>query len=43
MASFDVISLFTNVPLYEVVDICVDTLYRLGTPSISKKNFRKLL
>ena len=43
MASFDVKSLFTNVPLDEVVDICVDTLYRLETPSISKINFRKLL
>ena len=43
MASFDVKSLFTNVPLDEVVDICVDTLYRLETPSISKNNFHKLL
>ena len=43
MASFDVKSLFTNVPLDEVLDICVDTLYRLETPSISKNNFRKLL
>ena len=29
MASFDVKSLFTNVLLDEVLDICVDTLYRL--------------
>ena len=43
MASFDVKSLFTNVPLDEVVIICLEKLYRLGTPSISKNNFHKLL
>ena len=41
MALFDVKSLFTNVPLDEVVDICVETLNRLD--SISKINFRKIL
>ena len=29
--------------LDEVVDKCVETLYRLETPSISKINFHKLL
>ena len=28
MCSFDVVSLFTNVPLNEVIDICADALYR---------------
>ena len=39
MASFDVKSLFINVPLDEVLDICVDTLYRLETPNIKKTIF----
>ena len=43
MASFDVKSLFTNVPLDEVINICADTLYKLNKPSISKNNFIKLL
>ena len=28
MCSFDVVSLFTNVPIDETVDICMDVLYR---------------
>ena len=28
MCSFDVVSLFTNVPLEEVINICADALYR---------------
>ena len=28
MCSFDVVSLFTNVPLEEVIDICADVLFR---------------
>ena len=43
MASYDVKSLFTNVPLDEVINICADTLYKLDKSSISKKNFIKLL
>ena len=27
MASFDVESLFTNIPLNEVIDICIDDLF----------------
>ena len=37
MCSFDVTSLFTNVPLDETIDICVDSLYR--DPSIPKPPF----
>ena len=28
MCSFDIVSLFTNVPLQETIDICMDALYR---------------
>ena len=28
MASFDVESLFTNIPLAETIDICIDNLFR---------------
>ena len=45
MASFDITSLFTNVPISETIDIAVNTLYssdaRVG--SIPKKLFKKLL
>ena len=43
IASFDVKSLFTNVPLEEVIEICVDTLYKISNPTVSRKNFKKLL
>ena len=43
MASFDVKSLFTNVPLKEVIDICSQKLYELKKPHLSKENFVKLL
>ena len=33
LASFDVQSLFTNVPLAETIDVCMDRLYR-GDPAI---------
>ena len=36
-------SLFTIVSIDEVLDICGDTLYRLGIPSIGKNKFCKLL
>ena len=32
MFSFDVSSLFTNVPLDETIQICVDKLYALASP-----------
>ena len=46
MCSFDVVSLFRNVPLEETVDICADALYRnekIEPPSLTEKSFRELL
>ena len=48
MCSFDIVSLFTNVPLKEVIDICAQALYRNKSispvpPSLSEKSFRELL
>ena len=46
MVSFDVCSLFTNVPLKETIDICMDRLYRgneENKPHIPEHVFRKLL
>ena len=43
IASFDVKSLFTNVPLEEVIEICVDTRYKISNPTVSRTNFKKLL
>ena len=45
MCSFDVVSLFTNVPIDETVQICLDTLYRsdIKPPSISEGVLKKLL
>ena len=43
LASFDVKSLFTNVPLREFIDICTDKLYMLKKPILSKDSFVKLL
>ena len=46
MCSFDVVSLFTNVPLDETIDICTDVLYRndsVDTPWLSETAFRKLM
>ena len=40
MASFDVKSLFTNVPLEEVIEICVDTLYKISNPTVSRTNLK---
>ena len=37
VASFDVKSLFTNVPLKEVIDISTDKLYLLAKPTLKKK------
>ena len=41
LCSFDVKSLFTSVPLNEVIDICADTLYKLENPTL-KSNFIRL-
>ena len=45
MVSLDIDSLFTNIPLEETIDICVDNLYNGNeNPSnIPKHNFRTLL
>ena len=45
MASLNVDSLFTNIPLEETIDICVDNLYNdnENLPNITEHNFRNLL
>ena len=46
MCSFDVTSLFTNVPLDEVLSICLDTLYRkelVPKPSVPETLLKKML
>ena len=45
MCSFDVVSLFTNVPIDEAIQICLDTLYRsdIKQPKISEELLKKLL
>ena len=45
MTSLDVDSLFTNIPLNESIDICVDNLYNdnENPPNIPKHDFRNLL
>ena len=46
MCSFDVVSLYTNIPLEETIDICLNTLYRdesIKKPSIPETLLRKLL
>ena len=44
MASFDVKSLFTNIPLTETIGLCVDNLYRYQTHiySLSKSYILKM-
>ena len=46
MRSFDVVSLFTNVPLLETIDICSKALYHksdTSSPLLSEMSFRKLM
>ena len=45
MCSFDVKSLFTNVPIDETIEICLDTLYRsdIQPPDIEETLLKKLL
>ena len=48
MCSFDVVNLFTSVPLAEVLDICADALYRNDgiepvTTTLSEDSFRELM
>ena len=45
MCSFDVVSLFTNIPLRETFKVCLDTLYRYDDvvpPTIPEKLLEKL-
>ena len=45
MASFDIESLFTNIPLQETIDLCVENLFkdRIHVDNLSKDSFRELL
>ena len=45
MASFDIQSLFTNIPLDKKIDICFDIVYnkRKIVKSVLKRHFKKLL
>ena len=46
MCSFDITSLFTNIPVEETIDICMDTLFRntsMTPPNIPEKLLRKLV
>ena len=44
MASFDIESLFTNIPLQETIDLCVENLLKDKThvENLSKDSFREL-
>lgn len=46
MCSFDVVSLFTNVPILQTIDICCDALYRssdISVLQIRENEFRVLM
>ena len=45
MGSFDVVSLFTNIPLEETIEICTNKLFKEfeTTESLSKTEFKKHL
>jgi len=46
LCSFDVVSLFTNVPLLETVDICANALYHssdVSPPTLSETSFKRLM
>ena len=43
MASFDVSSLFTNVPLDETIDICADVLFQEDNTELKRASFVKLM
>ena len=42
--SFDVVSLYANVPVLEAIQVCADLLYRQGmkTPPVDKDTFIQL-
>ena len=45
LISFDVSSLYTNVPVHEAIDVCTDFLFsgKYQKPPVSKETFKKLL
>ncbi|XP_046858573.1 uncharacterized protein LOC124452022 [Xenia sp. Carnegie-2017] len=45
MCSFDVTNLYTNVPLEETIEICVDNLFHsdIALPNLSEEAFRELM
>ena len=45
ITSFDIESLFTNIPLKETINICIDTLFENNTKvnNLTKESFRSLL
>ena len=48
MCSFDIVSLFTNVPLNEVIEICADALFRndaidMVLTTLSEESFKELM
>ena len=45
MCSFDIVSLFTNIPIDETINICLDELYKNSDSvnNLSREQFRKLL
>ena len=45
MASLDIESVFTNIPLQETIDLCVENLFkdRTHVDNLSKDSFRELL
>jgi len=45
MVSFDIVSLFTNIPLKETIDICMNNLFQTveTVQGFSKENLRKML
>ena len=43
MSSFDVTSLFTNIPLEETIEICLNKLYSDNDNNLTRKQLSKLL
>ena len=43
LVSFDVVSLFTNIPLEESIKLAVDKIYQSGVTKFTKKELHKLL
>ena len=44
MTSFDIVSLFTKIPLEEIINICVDKLFENNSKvnNLTKESFRSL-